>query len=221
MEKRKITVVCTTGNRTVEILSDATTLRELKSDLTREGISYRNMSFLEGLSKTELKSDDSILPHDITWKGQVTNNLVIMLTTTNKNIRSGASMSRMEAYTCIKTMGLQDECQKRFGKNFTQCKTSDLVSLIEEKRDKKESPAKESPVKKGKEVVSSVDGKDGKDVKQALVKLVEALYDAGNLSFKARGMILEDLGVKAEAKKEKAVEFTKGEIDEMFEGLIG
>lgn len=209
MEKRKITVVCTTGNRTVEILSDATTLRELKSDLTREGISYRNMSFLEGLSKTELKSDDSILPHDITWKGQVTNNLVIMLTTTNKNIKSGASMSRMEAYTCIRTMGLQDECQKRFGKNFTQCKTSDLVSLIEEKRDKKESPAKESPVKKGK------------GVKQALVKLVEALYDAGNLSFKARGMILEDLGVKAEAKKEKAVEFTKGEIDEMFEGLIG
>lgn len=203
MEKRKITVVCTTGNRTVEILSDATTLRELKSDLTREGISYRNMSFLEGLSKTELKSDDSILPHDITWKGQVTNNLVIMLTTTNKNIKSGASMSRMEAYTCIKTMGLQDECQKRFGKNFTQCKTSDLVSLIEEKRDKK------------------VSYTDEKGVKQALVKLVEALYDAGNLSFKARGMILEDLGVKAKAKKEKAVEFTKGEIDEMFEGLIG
>lgn len=212
MEKRKITVVCTTGNRTVEILSDATTLRELKSDLTREGISYRNMSFLEGLSKTELKSDDSILPHDITWKGQVTNNLVIMLTTANKNIRSGASMSRMEAYTCIKTMGLQDECQKRFGKSFTQCKTSDLVSLIEEKRDKKE-----SPVKKGKEVVSYT---DEKGVKQALVKLVEVLYDAGNLSFKARGMILEDLGVKAKAKKKKAVEFTKGEIDEMFEGLI-
>lgn len=213
MEKRKITVVCTTGNRTVEILSDATTLRELKSDLTREGISYKNMSFLEGLSKTELKSDDSILPHDITWKGQVTNNLVIMLTTTNKNIKSGASMSRMEAYACIKTMGLQDECQKRFGKSFTQCKTSDLVSLIEEKRDKKE-----SPVKKGKEVVSYT---DEKGVKQALVKLVEALYDAGNLSFKARGMILEDLGVKAKAKKEKAVGFTKGEIDEMFEGLIG
>ena len=115
-------------------------------------------------------------------------------------------------------MGLQDECQKRFGKNFTQCKTSDLVSLIEEKRDKKKSPAKESPVKKGKEVVSST---DEKGVKQALVKLMEALYDAGNLSFKARGMILEDLGVKAKAKKEKAVEFTKGEIDEMFEGLIG
>ena len=218
MEKRKITVVCTTGNRTVEILSDATTLGELKNDLTREGISYKNMSFLEGLSKTELKSDSSILPHDVTWKGQVTNNLVIMLTTANKNIKSGASMSRMEAYTCIKTMGLQNECQSKFGKNFTQCKTSDLVSLIEEKRNKKESPAKESPVKKGKEVVSSV---DGKDVKQALVKLVETLYDEGNLSFRATKAILEDLGVKAKAKKEEAVKFTKSEIDEMFEGLIG
>lgn len=218
MEKRKITVVCTTGNRTVEILSDATTLGELKHDLTREGISYRNMSFLEGLSKTELKSNDSILPHDIIWKGQVTNNLVIMLTTTNKNIKSGAPMSRMEAYTCIKTMGLQDECQSKFGKNFTQCKTSDLVSLIEEKRNKKESPAKESPIKEDKEVVSST---DKKGVKQALVKLVETLYDTGNLSFKATKAILKDLGVEVGAKKEKAVEFTKSEIDEMFEGLIG
>lgn len=217
MEKRKITVVCTTGNRTVEILSDATTLGELKHDLTREGISYRNMSFLEGLSKTELKSDDSILPHDIIWKGQVTNNLVIMLTTANKNIKSGTPMSRMEAYTCIKTMGLQDECQSKFGKNFTQCKTSDLVSLIEEKRNKKESPAKESPIKEDKEVVSST---DKKGVKQALVKLVETLYDTGNLSFKATKAILKDLGVKVGAKKEKAVEFTKSEIDEMFEGLI-
>lgn len=209
MEKRKITVVCTAGNRTVEILSDATTLGELKKDLTREGISYKNMSFLEGLSKTELKSNSSILPHDVTWKGQGTNNLVIMLTTANKNIKSGSSMSRMEAYTCVKTMGLQNECQSKFGKNFTQCKTSDLVSLIEEKRSKKESPAKESPVKKNK-----------KDVKQALVKLVETLYDEGNLSFRATKAILEDLDVKVKAKKEEAVKFTKSEIDEMFEGLI-
>jgi hypothetical protein len=53
------------------------------------------------------------------------------------------------------------------------------------------------------------------------VKLVETLYDTGNLSFKATKAILKDLGVKVGAKKEKAVEFTKSEIDEMFEGLIG
>lgn len=178
MEKRKITVVCTTGNRTVEILSDATTLGELKNDLTREGISYKNMSFLEGLSKTELKSDSSILPHDVTWKGQVTNNLVIMLTTANKNIKSGASMSRMEAYTCIKTMGLQNECQSKFGKNFTQCKTSDLVSLIEEKRNKKESPAKESPVKKGKEVKAKAKKEEAvKFTKSEIDEMFEGLID--------------------------------------------
>ena len=42
-------------------------------------------------------------------------------------------MSRADAYAAIKAQGLQKECVKRFGKNFTMCKTADLVALINEK----------------------------------------------------------------------------------------
>ena len=39
-------------------------------------------------------------------------------------------MERKEAYEQIKKLGLQEECKKKFGKNFTQCKTSELEVII-------------------------------------------------------------------------------------------
>ena len=39
-------------------------------------------------------------------------------------------MERKEAYEQIKKLGLQEECKKQFGKNFTQCKTSELEAVI-------------------------------------------------------------------------------------------
>ena len=39
-------------------------------------------------------------------------------------------MERKEAYEQIKKLGLQEECKKQFGKNFTQCKTNELEDII-------------------------------------------------------------------------------------------
>ena len=39
-------------------------------------------------------------------------------------------MERKEAYEQIKKLGLQEECKKLFGKNFTQCKTNELEAVI-------------------------------------------------------------------------------------------
>lgn len=131
METRKITIVSTKTQKKSVIMSAATTLAELKSDLTQNGIDYDGMTFYEGVSKVELKNDTSVLPHDVPYKGQTTNELVFMLTNTNKKIKSGADMSRSEVYNKIKEFGLQEECERRFGQNFTRCKTSDLVALVD------------------------------------------------------------------------------------------
>lgn len=40
-------------------------------------------------------------------------------------------MERKEAYEQIKKLGLQGECQKKYGKNFTQCKTNELEYIID------------------------------------------------------------------------------------------
>lgn len=89
MEARKITIVSTKTQKKSVIMSAATTLAELKTDLRQNGIDYTGMTFYEGTSKTELKNDASVLPHDVPYKGILTNELVFMLTNTNKKIRSG------------------------------------------------------------------------------------------------------------------------------------
>lgn len=140
METRKITIISTKNNKRTVINTDATTLRDLKKALREAGVDYEGMTFYEGLTKTELKLDDSLLPHDVqrinptTKEPETTNELAFMLTNTNKKIRSGAAtMSRSEAYDAIKSNNLQAECLKRFGKNFTMCKTADLISLVNSK----------------------------------------------------------------------------------------
>lgn len=128
MEKRIITIVSTANSSKVELETEATTLGELKAAMRQADIAYDGMTFYEGLTKSELVDDASILPHDVVRNGQTTNNLVFMLTNTNKKIRSG--YDRLELYNIIKAKGLAEECKERLGKNFTMCKTSELEELV-------------------------------------------------------------------------------------------
>lgn len=135
MESRKITIISNRDQKTYVIMSAATTLEELKADLDKENIYYSGMSFFEGLTQTELKSDGSILPTDVPYRGTTTNELLFCLTQSNKKIASG--MERSECYETIKNNNWNEEVKKLFGKNFTQCSTVDLVTFINSKALKK------------------------------------------------------------------------------------
>lgn len=158
---RTFTVVDSATQKTSIFQSTAETLAELKADLRAHGINYKGMTIYEGISKTELKSDNSALPHDVPYKGGTTNNLVFRLTKSEKNIKSGA-MSRPEAYAAVKKLGLQDAIAKKYGKNFTMCKTADLIAEVEKtqksaapkaepKKVEKPTPAQKPACKKGNE----------------------------------------------------------------------
>lgn len=127
--EREILIANTKTQKRSKITTSATTLGELKADLQAAGIDYSNMTFTEGISKTQLLNDATQLPQNVMYKGQPTNNLVILLTNTKKNISSGA-MTRNEAYQAIKDNNLQDAVKKKFGRNFTQVPTSDLLVFI-------------------------------------------------------------------------------------------
>lgn len=129
--EREILIANTKTQKRSKITTSATTLGELKVDLRAAGIDYNNMTFTEGISKTQLLNDDTQLPQNVMYKGQPTNNLVILLTNTKKNISSGI-MSRKEAYQVIKDNNLQDAVKEEFGRNFTQVSTSDLLALIDQ-----------------------------------------------------------------------------------------
>ncbi len=233
METRKITIVSTKSQSKKVIMSSATTLAELKSDLRQNGIDYEGMSFFEGTSKVELKNDASVLPHDVPWKGTVTNELVFMLTNTNKKIRSGA-MSRMEAYAEIKRMGLQDACLKKFGKNFTMCKTADLIALVQSNSAAKPAPAPKAEAKKEETPVntpvaptSNGDGCVDTASRAAISKLVEILEDNGAIEDYEKEEVLGILGgevavttaTSEEYKPKSASPYSDDEIDDMFNDM--
>lgn len=215
MQSRKITVIQTKNQKKSVIMSAATTLAELKSDLRANGIDYNGMTFFEGTSKVELKNDASVLPHDVPYKGIVTNELVFMLTNTNKKIRSGA-MSRMEAYAEIKRRGLQGACLEKFGKNFTVCKTADLIALVQSNGASK--PAPVAPASNGGECVDTV-------ARAAISKLVEILEDNGTIEYYEKDGVLDILGGAVEVapseeyKPKSASPYSDDEINDMFEGM--
>ena len=217
MQPRKITIVSTKNQSKKVIMSSATTLAELKSDLRQNDIDYDGMTFFEGTSKVELKNDASVLPHDVPYKGTVTNELVFMLTNTNKKIRSGA-MSRMGVYAEIKRLGLQGVCVKKFGKNFTMCKTADLIALVQSN-----STTKSTPVAPKAEAPVNSDSKYADTVARAAIsKLVEILEDNGTIEDYEKEKVLNILGgavevAPSEEYKPKSVSpYSDDEIDDMF-----
>lgn len=129
MSTREILIANTKTQKKSKLESNATTLGELKEEMRNSGIDYDGMTFTEGISKTQLLSDDTQLPQNVMYHGQPTNHLVILLTNTKKNIASGA-MSRKEVYQAIKDYDLQDAVKEEFGRNYTQIPTSDLEVFI-------------------------------------------------------------------------------------------
>lgn len=89
MENRKIIIVDSSSNQKVVVNTDAETFGELKRAARNAGINYEGKDWLEGITKTSPVGDDSLLPTNVNYKGTITNNLVYMLTNTNKRIKSG------------------------------------------------------------------------------------------------------------------------------------
>ena len=174
---RKVNVLVESTQSKVVFESNATTLGELKNELREKQVRYdSDCVFKEAASKTILTSDESILPSNIPWKGQVTNDLVFMVTAPQKKIRSGA-MDRKEAYTRVKELGLQGKIQEHEGKNFTQCSTAILISYIEneEKKVVKKTP-KHTPALVAKEKLAS-----GREMVPNLRNLLDEMVSKGVL----------------------------------------
>lgn len=164
MEARKILFVLSNSSNQKSIMSEAETLGALKADMRRAGISYDGMTFYEGRTRTELKDDASVLPVNVpvpakgTTPATTTNDLVFMLTTANKKIKSGAlSPERKNALEEIKAKGLGAAVTAKFGKNATQCKTPDLLAFLAEQSKPASQVATKAPKAKKVEEKVAVD----------------------------------------------------------------
>ena len=203
MESRKITIVLSSTQDKKTIMSNATTLGELKRDLDENQISYTGMTFYEGLTKTELKNDESILPTNVPYRGNVTNELVFMLSVPNKKINSGTS-DRPELIKYLRDNNLTEELKKKTGKNYTITSTDDLRAFVanHQKTSSKKSSVAAAPKKEEKVASSS-------SIEQRLESLEK------------RVALLENPGCKCEEQptpKKEIIEssYDDGDIDNMF-----
>lgn len=221
METRKVTIINSkTQSQKVIQDSKATTLGELKQEMRERGVDYTGMTFFEGHMRAELKDDAAPLPTNIPYKGQVVNDLTFMLTAPEKKVKSGA-MSRAEAYAEIKKKGLQGACVSKFGKNFTQCSTADLISLIEKNSTKAapapkaEKPAEAAaPAKKEEASIAPETPATGCNCSKAIAILAEALYDNDTIEEETYDAIMATLKGGSYSAPEK---MSKKEIDTMFD----
>lgn len=243
MEARKILFILSNSSNQKSIMSEAETLGTLKADMRRAGINYDGMTFYEGRTRTELKDDASVLPVNVpvpakgTNPATTTNDLVFMLTTANKKIKSGAlSPERKNTLEEIKAKGLGAAVTAKFGKNATQCKTPDLLAFLAEQSKPASQVATKAP--KAKKVEEKVAVDENPDItitevtkgepitgvapctecvdvvaREVLSELIEMLADEVDL-YDDYGCLLEKLGTGVVSKEQEQPTETKAVKEE-------
>lgn len=220
---RKVTIINNkTQKQSIIQASGATNLGELKAEMRELGINYEGMTFFEGHMRAELKDDAAPLPANIPYKGQIVNDLTFLLTAPEKKIKSGA-MTRSEAYDAIRANGLQAACVAEFGRNFTMCRTRDLIDLIEAQGKKEAEVEAPAPVAKkhvaeaGKEETAPVapEAPASGNCEEALKALVEDLYGNNTIEEDTYDKVMGLLnGGASEAPASEKM--SRRDIDEMF-----
>ena len=222
METRKITIISTKNHSTKVINSAATTLGELKTDLNNAGIEYTDCTFFEGLTKTELKNNDAILPHDVPYKGTITNNLVFMITNASKKIKSGADRKSIIAE--IKAKNLTEVVKNTYGKNYTNCKTEDLEKILSMNSTytPKEAPAKKEVSNKSAmnttDLSSYVTKAELREVIESFLKEMEKVsyvedVDIDNIA------IIGDVSSNNSEEEKSDSPYSSNELDDMFKDM--
>ena len=222
METRKITIISTKNHSTKVINSAATTLGELKTDLDNAGIGYADCTFFEGITKTEFKNDDAILPHDVPYKGTITNNIVFMITNASKKIKSG--IDRKSIIAEIKSKNLTEVVKKTYGKNYTNCKTEDLEKILSMNNTStpKEAPAKKevpnNPAMKTTDLSSYITKAELREVIESLLKETEKVGYVEDIDIDNIAIIGKVSSNNSEEEKSDSP-YSSNELDDMFKDM--
>ena len=117
--------------------TNATTYGQLKEELQSQGFDLSNTRVTEGNTQLDLVNDDAVLPINIQKRGQITNDLIIVMTP-NARPKSGsidvqnASYAELKAEVKALYHGEQsEEARAHFG-NYTQMKTDVMRDLLQE-----------------------------------------------------------------------------------------
>lgn len=254
MTEREILIANNRDQSKYRVITGAETLGQLQQDIARNENVYKmvgqtwlknttpinisGLTFTEGITKTQLLSPETQLPTNVQFKGQTTNNLVMLLTNTTKQIRSGAyPMNRKDFGAYIKQNNLGEAIKQEFGDNWTRISTDKLVNFFANTAEKNTSNNKEAinevreelkDQEKVKEAVNSLrEEKKLPDVKDAPhAATVEWFYDgikkmtADNLLYAEDVVVLAELTSELAARLvESKPKITTSDMDDMMKNI--
>lgn len=254
MTEREILIANNRDQSKYRVITGAETLGQLQQDIARNENVYKmvgqtwlknttpinisGLTFTEGITKTQLLSPETQLPTNVQFKGQTTNNLVMLLTNTTKQIRSGAyPMNRKDFGAYIKQNNLGETIKQEFGDNWTRISTDKLVNFFANTAEKNTSNNKEAinevreelkDQEKVKEAVNSLrEEKKLPDVKDAPhAATVEWFYDgikkmtADNLLYAEDVVVLAELTSELAARLvESKPKITTSDMDDMMKNI--
>ena len=203
---------------------EVSTLAEVKSLLRENGISYDGMDFMEGVSQTKLLNDTSVLPHDIPYKGNTTNDLLIYMTLKDKKVRSGVDFKSMDRRTLlgyIKDHGWVEEVNKAFNANYTRVSSASLVDFYVKKEGSTGMPG--APAASAAPAETHAENCPCENAINAIKTLTQALYEDDFINTDVYDAVMETLeeGKKKEEAPapEKEAGFSQEEIDNMIADL--
>lgn len=215
--ERTVTVWESSKQKKTVFTSNAETLGELKSEMQAHDIDLTNMSILEGVSHTQLLSDESVLPHDIPYKGERTNNLMIYLTLQNKKVSSG--IDRKEIGAWIKENNLSDALFAEFHNNWTRVSTDNLIKFYNEHKDAAPAAPKAEDEKPAETPETPETHKDETPANSGLIKwakrVTEILYEEDIID----GYQNDELNALLGGDNSDEGGFSKDEIDAMIGGF--
>jgi len=249
MIEREILIANNRDQSKYRIVTGAETLGELQDAIARNENVYKmvgqswvsnptpinisGLTFTEGITKTQLLQRDSALPTNVQFKGQTTNNLVMLLTNTTKQIRSGAyPTNRKDFGAYIKQNNLGEAIKQEFGDNWTRISTDKLLSFFANTTEKNTASNKEAinevrkelkDQEKVKEAVNTPEKKlpDVKDAPHPAT--VEWFYDgikkmvADSLLYAEDVVVLADLTTELAARLiESKPKITASDMDDML-----
>lgn len=221
METRKILIANTKTQQRYTIESAATTLGELQDQMTAQGIDFSDLTFYEGLTKTQLLGRDSLLPTNVMHKGQPTNDLVMLLTNPVKNIKSGSFPTDRKLFgPFIKENNLGELIKEKFGNNWTRVATDKLIAFFSEQGAHNQQELEET-----REELAELDSKEPKLPPH--VGTVNWLFDGVKEMVKENVLYVEDVVVLEELLQEYAhrlveaqPKITEEDVDEMIGSIL-
>lgn len=211
--ERTVTVWESSKQKKTVFTSNAETLGELKSEMQAHDIDLTNMSILEGVSHTQLLSDESVLPHDIPYRGERTNNLMIYLTLQNKKVSSG--IDRKEIGAWIKENNLSDALFAEFHNNWTRVSTDNLIKFYNEHKD----AAPAAPKAEDEKPAETPETPANSGLIKWAKRVTEILYEEDIIGGYQKDELNTLLGGDNSDEEDDEGGFSIGEIDTMIGGF--